>query len=103
MINSTPACTEKCINPRLIEGQLYIRDLARLNIYFIHIHLTDCKSMNDIVGCETQMKRFADFSLNDIWTPTTVFCHLGVDKGCARPREKRHTNRPQNCCHYQQA
>jgi hypothetical protein len=49
------------------------------------------------------MKRFADFSLNDIWIPATTLRHLRVDKGCARPKEKRHPHRSQSGRHYQQA
>src|SRR5574341_153363 len=103
MVDSTPTRAKKCISPRLIKSQFDIGHLTRLNVYSIHPHLANCKSMDNVIGCETQMKRLADFCLNNVWTPAAVFCHLGVDEGGARPKEKWRSNRPQSCYRYQNA
>jgi hypothetical protein len=41
VIDSAPARAEECVDPWLIKAQSYIRDFAGLNIYRLHVHLTD--------------------------------------------------------------
>src|SRR5262245_5723628 len=78
VIESARARAIKRVGAWLIKRQGEIGDFPWHYIHAIHIHLTDCKTMNDIVGGKTQMKWFADFRFQDTRTPTAVIRHSRV-------------------------
>ncbi len=61
VIESTPACAEEGVDPRLVKVSVTSVTLPGINIHRLHIHLTDSKAMHDIIRCEVQMKWLADF------------------------------------------
>ena len=80
MIEPAPACTEECVYPWLVKMQSNLSHLARQNIHTLHIHLTDSKTMNNIVRGKFQMERLTNFRPNDIGIPSAVLWRIVSSK-----------------------